>query len=119
MSLRGRGRTLLFRSTSMLPFLQTRTLAVNPRRDTTGDRSSTHELRYVPADTHMCNPAPVIIILCRAPAIANDFELAYGRMGHHTTCTGARTRARQYFGLVKPLFGVLIRLGALGCSRPT
>ena len=57
--------------------------------------------------------------LCRAPAIASDFELAYGRMGHHTTPTGARTRARQHFGLVKPLFGVLIRLGALGCSRPT
>ena len=64
-------------------------------------------------------PVTTIIILCRAPAIANDFELAYGCMGHHTTPAGARTRARQQFGLVKPLFGVLIRLAALGCSRPT
>ena len=64
-------------------------------------------------------PVTTIIILCRAPAIASDVELAYGRMGHHTTPTGARTRAGEQFGLIKPLFGMLIRLGALGCSRPT
>ena len=48
----------------------------------------------------------------RAPAIASKFELAYGHVGHHNTPTGARTRARQHLGPVRPLFWVLIRLSA-------